>query len=223
MKRFLFLLAVILLVSPALASAALLSPEALDRLSAGYMQFAGEVADELIESGLLDEADRQDWLDYQLADFMLNGGYGSMQILYNPDLLGIATWNELALTLNIEKDGAALTVSTLRGWDGMTALPGLPFDFALYDAAGALTDAVFTVRATRGRLLLWDASQDEAKPYGFTAQSRGEWVFWDCAIELDAECTIVVECKSAETDEIIMTAGLKLICDGERWAITDEE
>ena len=93
MRRTLCLL-LALLVLPLSALAAegdpLLNAEELGELRESYEAFLDELEDMIVEKGLLDESQREEWRMYQLGDFFQNGGYGMIAAMYTPDLLEYA-------------------------------------------------------------------------------------------------------------------------------------
>jgi hypothetical protein len=208
---------------PVMGGASMLTPDDLDALKPAFEQFILNVSVELVKKGLLEESDVPDWLAFQLADFMKNGGHGTIQIMYNPNLLDSATWDEFATRIEYRENGYILRVDTLRGFSSDTALPGLPLDIELYTEDGGLVNCVFNITSDYGSLSIWDSLDEIVRDLGGFAVSLGEWVFWNADIELDAECGIFIECESAETSDILCSAALRLICDGERWVVVSED
>ena len=208
---------------PITSNAAILTPDDLNALKPAFEEFIKGISVKLVKNGLLKESDVPDWLSFQMADFMKNGGFGTIQVMYNPNLLDSATWDEFATRLEFPYNEYKLRIDTLRGFSSDTALPGLPLDIELYNADGRLVDCIFNITTTYGSLSIWDSADEAARDLGANAISLGEWVFWNAEIELNAESDIYIECESMETSEILCSAALRLVCDGEHWVVNEDE
>ena len=132
-----------------------------------------------MERGLLSEEDRAAWHDAQLGDFFQNGGYGSILVSYLPGALGYTREEDTLLNLSAAFEGGRLDVMTMRRYTpGDSTLSGLMLTPSVADADGAPMDAHYTLSATSGIFMKWDALLGTYVTVGTTAESDGETVVW---------------------------------------------
>lgn len=136
----------------------LLSVDDLLALEDSYEAFLAELGDLAVERGLLSEEDRAAWHDAQLGDFFQNGGYGSILVSYLPGALGYTREEDTLLNLSAAFEGGRLDVMTMRRYTpGDSTLSGLMLTPSVADADGAPMDAHYTLSATSGIFMKWDA------------------------------------------------------------------
>ena len=68
----------------------LLTVDELLRLEPAYKQFLDDLCELLIEKGLLDRGEKEEWITMQLGDYLSNGGYGSILTSFYPGALAYA-------------------------------------------------------------------------------------------------------------------------------------
>ena len=162
-KRWLCLLLAACLLAPLAALAndgAYLSGSDLHEIEPQYEAFLDALADLLVSKGLLAEEEREEWLLYQLGDFLQNGGYGTIAAMYTPGMLSYADESVTVRRFEIETEAGKLTLETLRRFSPQySSLPGLPLDTELCDAEGAPVGCRFRWTTTGGMLLIWDGSE----------------------------------------------------------------
>lgn len=148
-------------------------------LEDSYEAFLAELGDLAVERGLLSEEDRAAWHDAQLGDFFQNGGYGSILVSYLPGALGYTREEDTLLNLSAAFEGGRLDVMTMRRYTpGDSTLSGLMLTPSVADANGAPMDAHYTLSATSGIFMKWDALLGTYVTVGTTAESDGETVVW---------------------------------------------
>ena len=136
-KRLLCLTLVACLLAPLAALAndgAYLSGSDLHQIEPEYEAFLDTLADLLVQKGLLAESEREEWLLYQLGDFLQNGGYGTIVAMYTPGMLSYANESVTVRRFEIATAAGRLTLETLRKFSPQySSLPGLPLDTELSD------------------------------------------------------------------------------------------
>lgn len=99
--------------------------EDLQSIQPAYEAFLEELAALLVERGLLAEEDVEDWMLYQLGDFLQNGGFGSIMALYTPGLLSMADNTVTLGRLSVQTDAGQLVLETLQYYSPeRSSLPG---------------------------------------------------------------------------------------------------
>ena len=179
-KRLLCLLLIACLLAPLAALAndgAYLSGSDLHEIEPEYEAFLSALADLLVQKGLLAEEEREDWLLYQLGDFLQNGGYGTIVAMYTPGMLSYANESVTVRRFEIATAAGRLTLETLRKFSPQySSLPGLPLDTELSDETGAPVGCRFRWTTTGGMLLIWDG--DGVVAVGSTFVSDGRPLYW---------------------------------------------
>ena len=219
-------LAVAILICSLTSSAAgmsLLSPDDLKSLKPQYEQFLNSAADLLVRKELLDPDRRADWIAFQLADYTLNGGYGTIEIMYSPDLLGSVTPEEMALRISGDAGEGVLRVDTMRAYSpGYTTMPGLPIDLLYTTHAGEPIECAFKWFASSGKLMIWDSHSEEPVSFGATIITGGEQVFWTDDPLKDDVVTITIEILSLDSSDTLGQYNLKVTSDGVRWSVLED-
>ena len=190
----------------------LLSVDDLLALEDSYEAFLAELGDLAVERGLLSEEDRAAWHDAQLGDFFQNGGYGSILVSYLPGALGYTREEDTLLNLSAAFEGGRLDVMTMRRYTpGDSTLSGLMLTPSVADADGAPMDAHYTLSATSGIFMKWDAL-------------LGETVVWsDQTPAADAKDPVVsIALTQAGAQTTLAEAKLLLRGDGEGYLIEDD-
>ena len=221
---------ILLFTVPSFALAAegdpLLSVDDLLRLEESYTAFLTQLEELIVERGLLSEEEREVWRDAQLGDFFSNGGYGSILANYMPGVLGYIREEDTLLKLSVRAgDGMTLEVDTMRRYTPQdSTLSGLMLTMSLMDKSGVPLDVTFSVTATGGVFLKWDAMMGAYASIGARADSDGETIVWSDQTPLpDAKNPVItIAAADAETKEILAAAQLTLTVDGEGFKIGDD-
>ena len=223
-------LCLILFLTPVCALAAegdpLLSVDDLMALEDSYGAFLDELEDLIVERGLLSEEERETWRDVQMGDFFQNGGYGSVLANYMPGLLGYVREEETLLELScLFEDGSTFSVDTMRRYTPRdSSLSGLMLTLRLTDASGAPVNAAFSLTATSGVFMKWDAMMSAYASVGARADSDGETVVWsDQAPLVDAKNPdITIAMTDPETKEPLPhVIELTLTVSGDGYQVSD--
>lgn len=210
-----------LLLAPCAALAtqgAYLSADALESLEPAFEAFLEAMADALIAEALLPETEREDWIAYQLGDYLQNGGYGTIAILYSPDLLSIADPSVMVGRLSVQTEAGTLWLETLRQYSySYSPLPGLPLDTDLLNDDGVSLVCRFRWLSTGGSFLIWDGSVGEAIDVGATYICDGRPLYWyeDPADGL-AE-TLTLEILHATEDRKLAEVTLTVRAESSYW------
>ena len=223
-------LCLILFLTPVCALAAegdpLLSVDDLMELEESYGAFLDELEDLIVERGLLSEEERETWRDVQMGDFFQNGGYGSVLANYMPGLLGYVREEETLLELScLFEDGSTFSVDTMRRYTPRdSSLSGLMLTLRLTDASGAPVNAAFSLTATSGVFMKWDAMMSAYASVGARADSAGEPVVWsDQAPLVDAKNPVItIAMTDPETKEPLPhVIELTLTVSGDGYEVAD--
>ncbi len=209
----------------AVEGGALLSTEDLQTLEPAYDLFLQDLADMIIARGLLDEADREDWVRYQLGDYYQNGGFGTISAMFTPDLLNLARPEEMLLRLQKELPVGTLHLDTMSAYSPLDAtLPGLLLEASLLDAQGLPVACRFRWHSTHGGFVVWEGGDGQVQEIGNTYINDGRPSYWsDQPIAGDpgnAVWTIQLEILDAFDDtKILGTADLLLTPQGNGWTL----
>jgi len=224
------LLLLILLLAPACAFAAegdpLLSVDDLMALEKSYGAFLDDLEELIVSRGLLSEEERETWRDVQMGDFFQNGGYGSILANYMPGLLGYVREEETLLELScMFEDGSTFHVDTMRRYTPRdSSLSGLMLTMRIVDEAGAPVNVSFSLSATSGVFMKWDAMMSAYASVGARADSDGETVVWsDQAPLVDAKNPVItISMTDPETKEPLpYVIELTLTVSGDGYQVTD--
>ena len=228
MRAWTALLLALLLLLPAAALAGegdpLLSVDDLLSLEESYSAFLDRLEDLIVERGLLSEEERGAWRDAQMGDFFQNGGYGSILALYMPGALDYVREEDTLLTLRAQLDCGTLEMTTVRRYTPQdSTLPGLMLSLSLTDGDGVPLDAAFTLSATSGLFLKWDAVTGAYASVGTGAQSDGETIYWSdqTPAQNAGNPVILVDVQDAQTWQVIGQAALTLTVDGTGYALAE--
>lgn len=229
MKRWTAMLIGILLVcAPIGAWAAegdpLLSVDDLLSLQDSYDAFLDELEELIIERGLLSPEEREAWRDAQMGDFFQNGGYGSILANYMPGVLGYVREEETLVQLSAQAEDMTLYVDTMRRYTPQdSSLSGLMLTISLIGADSLPMDAVYTLSATSGVFLKWDAMASAYVSVGATVNSDGETVVWSnqAPIEGAKDPVITIAVTDAATQTALPSATLTLAVDGDGYRVED--
>lgn len=183
MKKLLSVLFSALLLMPCASRAtegAYLSGEDLESLQPAYEAFLDAVADVLIARDLLSPAEEEAWKLFQVGDFTQNGGYGSIAVMYTPELLSFADASVFARKFSAQTQAGTVVLETLQRYVEKTSpLPGLPLDAALLDTTATDLACRFRWTASGGSLIMWDGAQAELVNVGATYVSDGRPLYWN--------------------------------------------
>ena len=230
MRKWGCLFLVLLLLTPCAAYGAegdpLLSVDDLLGLEESYTAFLQELEALIVSKGLLSEEEREIWRDAQMGDFFSNGGYGSILASYMPGMLGYIREEDTLVKLSVPLTGGmVLEVDTMRRYTPQdSTLSGLMLTMSLLDAGGTPLDAAFSLTASGGVFLKWDAMTGAYASVGARAESDGETVVWSDQTPLpDAKNpTITIAIADSETKELLPGATLTLTVDGDGYRVDDQ-
>ena len=218
-------LALILLLLPALAAAEegpFLTSDILRDLQPAYEAFLSQLAERLIANDLLQEADRDAWVNYQLGDYYQNGGYGAITALYTPGLLEIADESVALCGFTVETEAGTLRFNTLNRYStAYSPLPGLPLDdVELVGEDGVVVDCRYGWSAPHGSLLLWDGASGVAGEMinvGATYANDGKPLFWSAEPVDGIEENLTLTLFSAEEDRTLAVVELLVVSGPNFW------
>lgn len=198
---------------------AYLSEDDLRMLEPTYTKLLTEMADLLIERGLLPEGDRESWMLYQLGDFMQNGGFGTVAIIYTPGLLSRADESVTMRRLRAETSAGTVVLQTLHRYVPDTSpLPGLPLDVELQDVNGEVLPCRFRWIASDGSLVIWDGSMGQIDNVGATYINDGRAMYWSATPVDGIEETLRLEILSATEDVTLAHLSLRLLSGPNFWS-----
>lgn len=204
----------------------LLSVDDLMALEESYEAFLCELEQMAVERGLLSESERQAWHDAQMGDFFQNGGYGSILANYTPGVLSYAREEETMLTLRAPLSGGqTLELLTMRRYTPRdSSLSGLMLTMTLYGGDGLPQDATYTLSATSGVFLKWDAMLGAYVSVGVTAVSEGETIVWSDQTPTEGakNPVIMIEIADTATQAEIPGAQLTLTVDGDGYLVDND-
>lgn len=219
-KQLLCLLLTVCLLTPLAAcgdESAYLSGDDLRTIEPEYEAFLEKLADVLVAKGLLGEAEREEWLLYQLGDFLQNGGYGTIAAMYTPGLLSYADESVTMRRIELSTSAGALTLETLRRYaPAYSSLPGLPLDMELNDVStGEPVGCRFRWTATSGMFMIWDGN--EVVQVGSTYISDGRPLYWYEQPADGCEETLRLELLRSGEDVIMATVTLDVVSQDGCW------
>ncbi len=171
----------------------------------------------LIEKGLLAAEEREQWLLYQLGDFLQNGGYGTIAAMYTPGLLAYADESVTIRRFDAATAAGTLTLETLRRYaPSYSSLPGLPLDTELNaPATGEPVGCRFRWTAASGMLMIWDGN--DVVQVGSTYISDGRPLYWfEQPVDGCTE-TLRLELLRADEDVTMATVTLTLTAQDGCW------
>lgn len=216
LTRFCFVLLCLALTLNCAAASELLSHDDLTRLKPAFETLVAQLADTLVANGLLLESDKNDWIDFQIADYLLNAGYGTIAILYSPDTLQQATDEELALRVTKQSGTLTLRLDTLRATEQNNIIGhGLPLDASLIDESGDIVPCLFHWSVNSGRVEIWDAGSDTTRMFGSSLMSQGELVYFRGYNMLDETTELTLEFIDIDSGTIIDTISIDIVSDGQ--------
>ncbi|GHU68643.1 hypothetical protein FACS1894184_11150 [Clostridia bacterium] len=197
-----------------------LSPGALKELRPDYEQFLESMALTLMENNLLAEESKEDWISFQLADFAKNGGYGTIAIMYNPNLLASIDSDSLALRLTAPFGENVMYIDTLRSFaPGPSNLPGLPLEVSLVSATGEPILCMYRWTATYGALKVWDRVTDSVRSVSEGYVSMDPILYWYADGVESASENLTVEFISMDDGASYGSYQIDLACDGITWRV----
>ena len=129
------------------------------------------------------------------------------------------------LNLSAAFEGGRLEVMTMRRYTpGDSTLSGLMLTPSVADADGAPMNAHYTLSATSGIFMKWDALLGTYVTVGTTAESDGETVVWsDQTPAADAKDPVIsIALTQAGAQTTLAEAKLLLRVDGEGYLIEDD-
>ena len=227
--RRLLIIAAMLLLLPVCALGAegdpLLSVDDLLSLQDSYDAFLDELEALIVERGLLSAEEREAWRDAQMGDYFQNGGYGSILANYMPGVLSYVREEDTLLQLTAKlDDGSLLYLDTMRRYTPQdSSLSGLMLTMSLADENGTPVNVSFSLGATSGVFLKWDALMNAYVSVGATALSDGETIVWSgqAPIEGAKNPTISIRVTDPQMQETIADALLTLTVDGDGYRVED--
>lgn len=221
LRKYMILLCLLFLL-PCAAQAsedAYLSPDDLHALSPAYETFLDELADLLVQRGLLSQAEREEWLLYQLGDYLQNGGYGSIAVLYTPGLLSIADASVMLRRISYETGEGVLYLETLNRYSpASSTLPGLPLDVQYYDVDDTLTACRYRWVTSYGSLYIWDGMEGDIVNVGATYVNNGKPLYWFAEPVDGIAETLALEVLHPTEDRTLLTVTLTVRSGDNFWS-----
>jgi len=198
---------------------AYLSQDDLRVLRPSFDAFLSEMADLLIDRGLLPEGDRESWILYQRGDFMQNGGFGTVYVIYTPGLLTLADESVTMRRFRADTPVGVLTLETLHRFvQSSSPLPGLPLDVELRTAEGETLPCRFRWITSAGSLVLWDGAMDEIVNVGASYINDGRAMYWIAEPVDGIEETLTLELLAADEDETLAVLTLTMLAGPNFWS-----
>jgi len=198
---------------------AYLSQDDLRVLQPSFDAFLSEMADLLIGRGLLPEGDRESWILYQRGDFMQNGGFGTIYVIYTPGFLALADESVTMRRLRADTPVGVLMLETLHRYvQSLSPLPGLPLDVELRNAEGETLPCRFRWITSAGSLVLWDGSMDEIVNVGASYINDGRAMYWVAEPVEGIEETLTLELLAADEDETLAVLTLTMLAGLDFWS-----
>ncbi len=207
-------------------SGQLLTMEDLRELQPAYEVFLNQLADVVIERGLISPEEREDWLMYQLGDYFQNGGYGMIAAMFNPGLLADARPQDSLLRLEKEFSAGVLHVDTMRAYSPLDAtLPGLLLEASLTSAEGLPLECRIRWSCGQGGFATWDAMEGRVVEVGLEYVNDGRPFYWSDQPLTDdgagANRRITLEVLAAESDTVLGKAEISLTPSGSGWSLDE--
>lgn len=198
---------------------AYLSGEDLQGLEPAFEEFVEALSEVLVDKGLLQESEREEWILYQLGDYLQNGGFGTIAVMYTPGLLGIANEAVTLRRFSVQSGPGTIWVETLRRFsEGYSSLPGLPLDTEMQDLDGDPIAGRFRWTASEGAFLIWDGTLEEVVDVGATYISDGRPLYWYAEPYEGTEVTLTLEVLYENEDATMASATLSLLSGEDFWA-----
>lgn len=205
----------------------LLSVDDLAKVQESYEVFLDQLEDLLVEKGLLDEEDREEWMMYQLGDFVQNGGYGMIAAMYTPDLLDYAREEDTMLRLRVQKAEYTLQLDTMRRYTPLdTTLPGLLLEASVSDENGQPVTCRLRMSASQGGFSAYDALSRRYQNVGVSIVNDGRACYWSDQPITDEtsapDVLIFIEALDITDDSsVLFSALLTLTPSGTGWMLAD--
>ncbi|MCL2811344.1 MAG: hypothetical protein FWD25_05570 [Clostridia bacterium] len=205
-----------------------LTPADLRTLTPAYEAFLQELADVIIERGLISPEEREDWLMYQLGDFYQNGGLGMIAAMFNPGLLAEVRPQDSLLRLRKEfPNGTTLHVDTMAAYSPLDGtMPGLMLEASFADAQGLPVRCRFRWRCEQGGFSTWDALGSRVADVGIEYINDGRRAYWsDQPIigEVNAVWHIELEVLAPDDNSNVLgSAVLVLTPSGSGWELNED-
>ena len=156
-----------------------LTPEDLRKLRPAYESFLEQLADLIVERGLISPEEREDWLMYQLGDYYQNGGAGMIAAMFHPGLLAEAQPRDLMLQLSKAIPAGTLRVDTMAAYSPLDgSMPGLMLEASVTDTQGLPLRCLFRWTCEEGGFSTWDALSGKAADVGVEYVNDGRPAYW---------------------------------------------
>ena len=197
---------------------AYLDPEALQELQPAYESFLRATAEILVSRGLLESWAVEDWVYYQLGDYLQNGGYGTFWISYVPGLLSLADESVSIQRFRCATSAGTLQLTTLRKFSvTLSSLPGVPLDAELLDDSGYPVPCRFRYVAPCGSLLVWNGTTESVDNVGATYINQDQALYWYEEPAEGISETIRLEILSATEDQVLASLVISLESARDSW------
>jgi len=201
-----------------------LTPADLRALAPAYEAFLDQLADVIIERGLISPGEREDWLMYQLGDYYQNGGSGMIAAMFNPGLLAAVQPQDSLLRLSKTYPNGTLHVDTMGAYSPLdSSMPGLLLEAAFTDANGLPVRARFRWQCEQGGFSTWDALGRKMVDVGTDYINDGRPAYWSDQPVLNgatADWIIMLEILAPDDDTNVWgRAELALAPWGSGWAL----
>ena len=204
-----------------------LTADDLRALAPAYEAFLQQLADVIIQRGLISPEEREDWLLYQLGDYYQNGGSGMIAAMFSPGLLAEVRPQDSLLRLQKEFPLGTLRVDTMGAYSPLDgSMPGLLLEASLTDKEGLPVLCRFRWSCDQGGFSTWDALSGKVVDVGVEYINDGRPAYWsDQPITGDASgmlWNIRLEILSLNDDSRVLgNASLLLTPAGSGWELDE--
>ncbi len=179
----------------------LLTVDELLRLEPAYKQFLGELGDLLIEKGLLDRGEKEEWITMQLGDYLSNGGYGSILTSFYPGVLAYARDEERICEPKVPLEAGVVSLLTMRRYSPLdTIADGLMLQLGMNGTDGVPLEVRFLLSGTDGVFYRFDALAGGYISAGSSVDVEGETVYWVLPVPVEGQVAPVLQIDVTETE-----------------------
>jgi hypothetical protein len=204
-----------------------LTPEDLRKLEPAYENFLRQLADVIVERGLISPEERGDWMMYQLGDYYQNGGAGMIAAMYNPGLLSEVKPRDSLRRLTKDFLTGVLRVDTMGAYSPLDgSMPGLLLEASFTDPQGMPMRCRFRWRCGQGGFSTWDALGERVADVGVDYVNDGRTAYWsDQPIigEPSGEWRIQLDVLAPDDDaNVLGSAELALTPAGSGWELEQD-
>ena len=179
----------------------LLTVDELLRLEPAYKQFLDDLCELLIEKGLLDRGEKEEWITMQLGDYLSNGGYGSILTSFYPGVLAYARDEERICEPKVPLEEGVVSLLTMRRYSPLdTIADGLMLQLGMNGTDGVPLEVRFLLSGTDGVFYRFDALAGGYISAGSAVDVEGETVYWVLPVPVEGQVAPVLQIDVTETE-----------------------